>query len=280
MPKTWSIADALDVPLGDRDVMVWWLGQAGFLLRSAGGSLLIDPYLVPRDVRRFAPPFLAAEAAGVDGVLVTHEHGDHLDVDTVRVLAAAGTTASWMVPEPVAGQLAALGVAEPRILTAQPGQRHEIGRISVWPVAACHGVHVADAYATGEDISGGLVRFLGYVVEMGGTRFYHSGDCLVYPGLAEELSLLGVDVVLLPINGRDAEREANDIVGNMSADEAVDLAITSGAEVLIPMHWDLFENNRGYPNEVVKLAEQNHPDLTVLLPSRERPIGLHSLARR
>lgn len=280
MAETWSLADALDVPLAEHDVMLWWLGQAGFLLRSAGGAVLIDPYLTPLGSRRFPPPFRAAHAVGVDAVLATHEHGDHLDLDVVRAFVDADATATWVVPEPVAGQLLTLGVAKQRVVSAQPGQRHKLGGLTVQPVAAHHGVTMADAYGTGVDISGGLVRFLGYVVDMGGTRIYHSGDCLAYPGLAEELKRLAVDVVLLPINGRDAEREAHDIVGNMSAEEAVALAAGSGAEVLIPMHWDLFDNNRGYPSQAVKLVERHHPDLTVLLPSRQRPIGLHRLGRR
>ena len=279
MSMTWSFADALDAPLGSGDVLLWWLGQAGFLLRSAGGAVLVDPYLTPRPSRRFAPPFPAADAAGVDAVLATHEHGDHLDLEVLDAFVDTGATATWMAPEPVIDQLVARGVVRQRVVPAQPGQRHEIAGLTIEPVAAIHGLHMTDAYGTGAGISGGLVRFLGYVIDLGGARIFHSGDGLAYAGLAEELKRLAVDVVLLPINGRDAEREADDIVGNMSAEEAVGLAAGSGATVLVPMHWDLFDNNRGYPSEVVRLVEQDHPDLTVILPSRERPIGLHSLGR-
>ena len=50
------------------------------------------------------------------------------------------------------------------------------------PVPACHGVEVADAYNFGEQLSDGLVRYLGYVCELGGVRVYHAGDCIPYPG--------------------------------------------------------------------------------------------------
>jgi L-ascorbate metabolism protein UlaG (beta-lactamase superfamily) len=272
--RTWSFADAAGVPLGKGEVLLWWLGQAGFLLRCAGATVLVDPYLTPEGARWFPPPFPAADAAGVDAVLVTHEHGDHLDVDVARAFAEAGSRARWVVPEPVADQVESLGIRRELVEPAQPGRRVTIGSVSVDPVAAHHGVEMADAYGTGAELSGGLVRFLGYVVELAGTRVYHSGDCLAYPGLAEELARLEAHVVLLPVNGRDAEREARGIVGNMSAEEAVELAVHAGAEVLVPMHWDMFEGNPGHPSRAVAVAERDHPELTVLVPSKARPIGI------
>jgi L-ascorbate 6-phosphate lactonase len=272
--RAWSFADAAGVSLGAGEVLLWWLGQAGFLLRGAGTTVLVDPYLTAAGARRFPPPFPPAEAAGVDAVLVTHEHGDHLDVDVARAFAEAGSAARWVVPEPVAGRLESLGIRRELIEPAQPGRPIMIGSVRVDPLPAHHGVDMADAYGTGAELSGGLVRFLGYVLDLAGTRIYHSGDCLAYPGLAEELARLAAHVLLLPVNGRDAEREARGIVGNMSAEEAVELAVRAGAEVLVPMHWDMFEGNPGHPSRAVALAERDHPQLTVLVPSKARPIGL------
>ncbi|WP_219417202.1 MBL fold metallo-hydrolase [Pseudonocardia nigra] len=281
--RAWSFADAAGVPLGEGEVLLWWLGQAGFLLRGAGTTLLVDPYLTPAGARRFPPPFPAADAAqvgaGVDAVLVTHEHGDHLDVDVARAFAEAGSAARWVVPEPVVDRLESLGIRRELIEPAQPGRPVTVGSVRVDPLPAHHGVDMADAYGTGAELSGGLVRFLGYVVDLSGTRVYHSGDCLAYPGLAEELAGLEAHVVLLPINGRDAEREARNIVGNMSAEEAVELAVRAGAEVLVPMHWDMFEGNPGHPSRAVALTENDHPELTVIVPSKARPIGVHRLGR-
>jgi L-ascorbate metabolism protein UlaG (beta-lactamase superfamily) len=269
-----SFAAAAGVPLADGEVLLWWLGQAGFVLRGGGATLLVDPYLTATGARRFPPPFPAADAAGVDAVLVTHEHGDHLNVDVARAFAEAGSAARGVVPEPVAGRLESLGIRRELIEPAQPGRPVTIGAVRVDPLPAHHGVDMTDAYGTGAELSGGLVRFLGYVVDLGGTRVYHSGDCLAYPGLAEELARLEVHVALLPVNGRDAEREARGIVGNMSAEEAVELAVRAGAEVLVPMHWDMFEGNPGHPSRAVALVERDHPQLTVIVPSRARPIGL------
>jgi L-ascorbate metabolism protein UlaG (beta-lactamase superfamily) len=66
----------------------------------------------------------------------------------------------------------------------------------------------------------------------------------------------------------------------MSAEEAVDLAVRAGAEVLVPMHWDMFEGNPGHPSRAVALVERDHPELTVLVPSRTRPIGVRRFEPR
>ena len=77
--------------------------------------------------------------------------------------------------------------------------------------------------------------------------------------------------MLLPINGRDAEREARGIVGNLTAREAAWLADEIGSGVLVPMHHDLFAGNRGWPAHVVEWVEREERDVSVLVPSRETP---------
>jgi L-ascorbate metabolism protein UlaG (beta-lactamase superfamily) len=82
--------------------------------------------------------------------------------------------------------------------------------------------------------------YLGFVIELDGTRFYHSGDSVVYPGLVDELGPERFDVLFLPINGRNPERG---VPGNMSAAEAVDLANEVGPRFVVPHHYDMFTFN-------------------------------------
>jgi len=56
-----------------------WLGQAGFLIRYGGTTLLIDAFLSPRDGRLYEASMSPGEFTDVDVVLCTHEHVDHLD---------------------------------------------------------------------------------------------------------------------------------------------------------------------------------------------------------
>jgi L-ascorbate metabolism protein UlaG (beta-lactamase superfamily) len=89
--------------------------------------------------------------------------------------------------------------------------------------------------------------------------------------MASTLRDLEIDVAMLPINGRDREREALGIVGNLSEREAGWLAKEIGARVVIPMHYDLFARNRGYPAHLVESVEREYPGTSVLVPARDEP---------
>ena len=78
-------------------------------------------------------------------------------------------------------------------------------------------------------------------------------------------------MALLPINGRDAEREARGIVGNMDAAEAVELALAIGATRLVPYHWDGFAGNTVPPGTAVDAAAGGS---TSLVPARFEPFEL------
>ena len=261
-------------PPPEAGVELTWLGQAGFVLRDARATLLVDPFLSPHPDRLVPPPDAPEAFSGIDAVLVTHEHLDHLDAGACRGLAAASPEAVFLAPRPITGQLAGLGIDHSRIVAMQPGDEGRAAAARVDAVPACHGIHPADAYSLGHEQSGGDVRFLGYVIEIGGVRVYHAGDTIDFDGLAADLQRLRVEVAMVPINGRSAEREAADIVGNLDPSEAVGLAAAAGARAAIPMHYDMFAANLGDVGEFAKAASAAHPDLAVIVPGRLRPLRL------
>jgi L-ascorbate 6-phosphate lactonase len=271
-PQTATVPErlaALDLRSGQ--IALWWLGQATFLLRSREATVLVDPFLSPHPDRRVPPPFAPRDAEGVDVVLITHDHLDHLDDDALPGIAEASPACWFVVPEPVAFRLTDLGIAGERVVPAQPGRPLGLGGVRIDPVPASHGVEPADAYSFGRELSGGLVRYLGYVLDLDGTRVYHAGDTIPYDGIEAGIAAFEPELALLPINGRSAEREAQGIVGNLDEEEAVELAAAIGAAVLVPIHWDLFAANPGDPGAAVRLAATHHPALSVLVLSRERP---------
>jgi L-ascorbate metabolism protein UlaG (beta-lactamase superfamily) len=97
--------------------------------------------------------------------------------------------------------------------------------------------------------------------------------------MEDTLRDLAIDVALLPINGRDARREAQGILGNLSEREAAWLAQAIGVEVVVPMHYDLFARNRGYPEWLVESVSRDHPGVHVVIPNREAPFVLHPARR-
>jgi L-ascorbate 6-phosphate lactonase len=79
---------------------------------------------------------------------------------------------------------------------------------------------------------------------------------------------------LLPINGRSREREAQDIVGNLEPEEAVELAHRAGARMAVPAHYDMFAANLGDPGRFTAYAKDAHPALAVVAPGRLRPLTI------
>lgn len=249
-----------------------WLGQAGFLIEFPRLRILLDPFLSDHPARLYPPPRDESLATGVDWLLVTHEHLDHLDLDFLSVLAERSPGLQVGLPAPIAGLLE--GIIEPeRVRSVVPGDSLELGDgVSAKVLPAFHGVEVADGYSDGA--SGGTARFVGYVIRTSSGAIYHSGDSIVNGDLLTAVQAAEIDVALLPINGRDYFRESEGLVGNMNAGEAVRLAVAAGAHTLVPMHWDLFRGNTVSPawavEEVVALAAPLH----VLTVARMVPFRL------
>lgn len=253
-----------------------WLGQAGFLLAGGGQSLLVDAWLSGHPLRvRSAPP-ITDLPEGVGWLLATHEHGDHLDLPALPALLDRFPDLVVVVPEPLRARVAAED-SRARVHGVQPGDRVDMGGVVVHVVHAWHGIEVRDGYSSGFALRlDGRTPFVGYVMEFPGITVYHSGDTIAGVGMVEELRPLGVDVALLPANGRDGRREQAGIVGNLDGREAAELAATIGARVLVPMHYDMVRGNRARIGPVVEAARRLHPSLTVVIPaiSSDLAIGL------
>jgi L-ascorbate 6-phosphate lactonase len=252
-------------------VGVAWIGQSGFVVRGGGVTALVDPFLSPYEGRRYESSIVPDAAGGVDLILCTHEHVDHFDASSAPAIARASPEAVFVVPTPIVDMVTEAGIAPDRVVGLQPGDPLTIANVPVRAIPAMHGVTMADAYGFGEELSDGMIRFVGYVFDLGGVRLYHAGDTIHYDGMQDRLRELAIDVAMLPINGRDPEREAQDIVGNLSEREAAWLAGEIGAELLLPMHYDLFSHNRGSPAHVVESVERGQLQTAVLVPTRDVP---------
>jgi L-ascorbate metabolism protein UlaG (beta-lactamase superfamily) len=223
---------------------VWWLGQSGFLLKSGRATVVIDPYLSEHlskkyegtarpHVRMTRAPLRPGDLSGVDAVLCSHKHSDHMDPGTLPGLLGASPDAALIVPAALVEYAAGLvpGVVA---VGLDAGWPYRTPSLTVHAVPSAH--EGLDTDAEGRHL------YLGFVVETGGVRVYHSGDGLAYPGLAEALagSFGPLDVMFLPINGRDPARG---VPGNMSAAEAVDLANAVRPQFVVPHHYDMFTFN-------------------------------------
>lgn len=249
-----------------------WLGQSGLLLRDGGRTVLVDPWLSPSPERAAPPPDMAGLPRQIDLLLITHGHGDHLDPEGLKQLARRSRIAEIVAPDPHLTTLAEVLPDVPR-LGARPGQRLDrLDGITVLP--AWHGITVADGY--GPIVAAdGTSPHVGYVFSLGGIRLYISGDTIFEGSLVDAVRRLRPSLLFLPVNGRDAEREARGILGNLSADEAVDFALAAGAHALVPLHHDGVTGNTVDIGEVASAAAGK--PLHLILPARSIPLVLDGI---
>jgi L-ascorbate 6-phosphate lactonase len=240
------------------------LGQAGVRLRTAAATVLIDPWTeeTPTRLRPAPGPELAV---GVDAVLVTHEHRDHLDRGFLREVAARSPDVRIAVPRLAAPLLDAV-VPATLVVGLDPGDRLEIAGMRIEAIAAVHALEPDEAMRSD--------RFLGYLLETAGLSVYHAGDTIVTPELLDALAGRRIDIAFLPINGRDAFRERAGIVGNMSAREAVGLCHALGVRTLIPIHWDLVAGNTERPGAVLDAIAELGATLHVLALAHLQPFTI------
>ncbi|WJH32370.1 MBL fold metallo-hydrolase [Paenibacillus aurantius] len=236
-------------------IAMWHLGQEGMAVKRGGRILYFDPFLSAElggDMRRnFPPPLKPEEVTNADYVLISHDHLDHLDPYTLNGIGKSSPNARFICPAPHTARLTEIGISEDRIIAAKVTEAIELEGIRIQPVACKH-----EEYFTDES---GHHGFLGYILDMDGLVFYHAGDGLAVPELVEELKKHPIEIACLPINGHDFKRFGQNLMGNMTFREAADLADAVGAELVIPMHYDLFAANTENPAYFVDYLHRAYP---------------------
>jgi len=138
-------------------------------LENGTNTLVIDP-------GAFSTP--ADALAGADGVLITHEHADHVDVDVLLAAAAAQPDLMVWAPASLANTLAPLGE---RFTAVTPGEEFDAVGFGVSPIGGQHAlIHPLVP----------IVTNVGYVVN---GLLYHPGDSFIVPPKP-------IDTVLVPIH--------------------------------------------------------------------------------
>ncbi|MBR2441073.1 MAG: MBL fold metallo-hydrolase [Lentisphaeria bacterium] len=243
------------------------LGQHSFLVKGGNTLIAIDPYL-NNNPKRLIPPLINAEEfAGIDLILCTHDHSDHIDRVSLAAMAKASPDALFIFPEAVRRTITEIPAE--RIIGINDGEELEIDDIIIRGIASAH------EFLDRSD--NGLYPYLGYVISMNDVCFYHSGDCCVYDGLAALLKDAEPDLMMLPINGRDAKRYAAGCIGNMTYQEAADLAGWCWTKCVIPAHYDMFPGNTEDPQLFLDYMNVKYPQIKAekLVPGEIRILKIN-----
>lgn len=239
---------------------IWWFGQASFVVKGAGVTIYLDPYLNPSPRRIVPPPLRPEQVTNADFILCTHDHGDHIDPTALPGIATASPQAKILVPGVARDKLVGLGIPARQIVVPPVDEPVTYGPLTVTAIPAAH--EELD-YSPGRGYP-----YLGYILNVNGVTLYHAGDCTMYEGLTERLQGHRPDVVLLPINGHDWKRLHQNTIGNMTYREAADLAAAVGADLAIPMHYGMFPNNTEPPGHFVDYILDFYPAQKIKVMAR------------
>jgi len=251
-----EIANAEVVP---GSLRIWWIGQAGFVVKSSRLIIYIDPYLSdyceritrgrPNEhVLITRPPLAPRDVDHADLVLCTHDHEDHLDPDGIPVIAGCSPRARFVVPRCALETMLRLGVSRERIYTLAGDDHLSAGDLEVYALPAMHETfnqHPENGFP-----------YLSYLLKLEGISLFHAGDTIPYDGQIERAAAHRIDLALVPINGRDDFRRGLAIEGNFTSAEAVAFAAAVRAGLTIPMHYDKFTINTADVNEFGRLARK------------------------
>lgn len=207
-----------------------YVGHATVLVELDGVRLLTDPVLGAwvGPLRRHGPSPARGVAEGVDAVLVSHLHRDHVEVPSLRRLAADGAT--LIVPAGTRGFFERRGLGG--AVELGPGESHAVGPVLVTATEAAHEI----------GRRGVATEPVGYLIE-GSRRAYFAGDTDLFDGMAA-LGEAGLDLALLPVWGWGPTLGP----GHMDPERAARAAALLAPRLAVPIHWGSF-----YPAGLARL---------------------------
>ncbi|MFZ2654866.1 MAG: MBL fold metallo-hydrolase [Victivallales bacterium] len=253
------ISEINNVVLNSGQAALCWLGQHSFVLKLGKTVIYIDPYLSPDKSRNFPPPIKAEELTNADIITGSHDHLDHIDRRVWPSIAAKSPNAVFILPKAVRTSVQTeTGITETRLKGINYGETVKFGDISISAIPAAHEFLDCDGKT-------GFYPYLGYIFQGNGVTLYHSGDCCIYEGIHAKLRKWKIDIAILPINGRDAERYARNCIGNMTYQEAADLAGSIKPSLTIPAHYDMFKGNLADPALFINYMKVKYPELKTML---------------
>ncbi|HEX7078236.1 MAG TPA: metal-dependent hydrolase [Candidatus Eisenbacteria bacterium] len=218
-----------------------WIGHGTMLYRSAGCSVLVDPWVDHNP----ACPESAKDLEKVDVVFITHGHGDHIgDVAAVSRKYHPDIVSNHEISLYLAGKKLE------KVHGMNKGGTVAFHGIKGTMVHAIHSSTIVDGdrmIPAGEPC--------GYVIEFeNGTRVYHAGDTGVFGDMKLIGELYHPTIAALPIGD----------LYTMSPYEAAAAARMLGVKTVIPIHHSTFPALTGTP-AMLKEHLKDRPDIEVLV---------------
>lgn len=212
---------------------VFWVGQAGFIVKSAEGKLLgIDLYLSESvepieghdGYHRLMPQIVDPKDLKLDIVIATHFHRDHFDIDAVADLMGNGKTQLFCAYD-CQEDIEQLGLEKSRVTFVKPGDHYKMNDFDIHFIHSDHGA--------------GAPQEVGVLLTVDGKNILEVGDTSLHLDWQNEYLSAGyIDVLIAPINGA---------YGNLNEQENITLTKALRPQLTVPCHFGMFASHGGDP---------------------------------
>lgn len=215
----------------ENSATVTWVGHATFAVHDRGDVFLTDPHFSKRALipARAVPPGLPLEAIPADAfAVVSHNHYDHLDEDSVTGLPA---TVGWYVPKGLAAWFRERGREDVTELDWWESARR--GRFTITCLPS---QHWSRRLGQGENET----LWCAWLVDSGDYRYFFAGDTGYFAGFEEYgRRFAPIDVAMLPIGAYGPRWFM--AYQHMDPEEAYQAFLDLRARAMLPMHWGTFD---------------------------------------
>lgn len=250
---------------------ITWIGHSSLLIEIDGKRLLTDPvwskrasfssFIGPK--RFFAPPIALKDLPPLDGVIISHDHYDHLDAATIRFFASQQVP--FYCSLNVGRYLQQYGIAAGRITEMDWTNQVSLGdncTLTALPARHFSGRGLFNRFTT---------LWSSFSIRTPQHHLYYGADSGMYEGFAEIGAAYGpFDLTLLEI-GASNTYWADIHMGPVHASEA-HLALRG--KQMMPIHWGTFNlalHAWKEPIEtLLQLADEKH--ISLLVPKPGEPV--------
>ena len=224
------------------NIGITWLGQAGFLIKTPNNEkIIIDPYLSNccqegNSFKRVYPSIIYADKLLVDLIIISHEHHDHFDIDSIPLMLSNDNT-MLAGPRSVIKECIDLGIDKKKLILLEKEKEVLFGKIKMLAVYADHGRLSPDA--------------LGIILYLNNLKLYFTGDTSYRPDKMKKVIDLKPEIIIPPINGK---------YGNLDSIDAAKLTRDVQAKACIPCHFWTFIEHNGNPQQFLEEVEKYAPE--------------------
>lgn len=236
---------------------VTWLGHSTLLVEIDGYRVLVDPVwteraspFVGQGPKRFhAPPLPLDQLPSIDAVIISHDHYDHLDHETI--LALGDKVPLYVVPLGVGAHLEHWGVPADRIAERDWWGEIEVGDLKLTATPARHASGRSLTFSDQDK-----TLWSGWAIQGPEHRAYYSGDTAMFPELEEIGERLGpFDVTMIETGAYNPLW----VDVHMGPEQAIVAHEMVRGELFMPVHWGTFDlavHNWTEPVERVLVAAE------------------------